>query len=103
MNDLRMHESGSEYVYELDVPTAEADTLVAEVRDACVTVSGGVDRDPEFFGKSGRTPSVFSRRIVLPVDADLCQVRAVLNDGVLELHAPKYGHVPRRLVLERRS
>ena len=92
MNDLRMHESGSEYVYELDVPTAEADTLVAEVRDACVTVSGGVDRDPEFFGKSGRKPSVFSRRIVLPtVGVRRVHVPSAAAHGGLAHGAGRHG------------
>ncbi len=103
MNDLRMHESGSAYLYELELPPVDPDTIAAEVDDGCVTVSGGVDADPEFFGKGTERSSVFCRRIVLPGDADCDNVRAILTGAVLELRAPKRAEGRRRLVVERAS
>jgi len=94
------YELDHEYVVELVLPTVDHRTLEACVTGRHVVVTGGVEADPEFFGKSDRTSTAFRREIDLPHFVDADHVTASSFDNVLELRAPKLPQPrPRSLLI----
>lgn len=101
---LHVYELEREFVYVLDLPAGDLDEVEVRVTGNRVTVSGGVDADPEFFGKTDRPSTAFRREIALSDQVDVERLEAARLDGVLELHAPKLPHPPptRKLSVHRR-
>jgi len=97
---LHVYELESEYFYDLELPPVAPGTVEVFVDGRRVTVIGGIEPDPEFFGKTARSYTAFRRDITLPDDVDLDRVEAGLVGTSLELHAPRFApHHPRRLPL----
>lgn len=95
---LHVYELRSEYVYDLELPPVAPETVEVSIDGRRVTVSGGVDTDPECFGKPSRPSTAFRRHITLADDVDLERVEAGIVGTSLELHAPRAArHRPRRL------
>jgi len=94
------YELDREYVVELILPTVDHRTLGACITGRHVVVAGGVEGDPEFFGKSDQASTAFRREVDLPEFVDVEHVTASSFDNVLELRAPKLLQPrPRSLVI----
>jgi len=91
------YETPTELVVELEVPGFEERELGIEVSDHTLTVHGTRTRDTEETEKTfilqERLESTFERRFTLPPDTDTAHVKAVFDNGVLEVHAPKLAPV----------
>lgn len=96
------YELEREFVYRLELPPVDPDTVEVHVTRNQVTVTGGENPDPEYFGKTDKPTTAFRRQITLTVDADADRLQAAQVDGVLELRAPKLPTPrPRQLVIDR--
>ena len=97
---LHVYELAAEYLYDLELPAVEPETVEVLVDGRRVTVIGGVDTDPECFGKPARPSTAFRRDITLPDDVDLERVEAGIVGASLQLRAPRLvRRHPRRLPL----
>lgn len=83
------YELEREFVFLLELPPVDADTVEVRVTGDRVVVTGGEDPDPEYFGKTDKPTTAFRREIALAERADAARLRATEVDGVLELRAPK--------------
>jgi HSP20 family protein len=88
-----VYETPTELVVELEVPGFEEKQLGIEVSDHTLTISGerkliNEETDKSFIIQE-RLENTFTRRFVLPPEADTEHVKAVFTKGVLEVHAPK--------------
>ena len=81
------------YYVEVDLPGVKKEDINIEVKDNLLVISGerkfkkeendkGYRRVESFFGK-------FERRFTLPADADVENIEAKVEDGVLKLTIPK--------------
>jgi len=81
------------YYMEVDLPGVKKDNIKVEIKDNLLTISGerkfkkeekdkGYIRTESFFGK-------FERRFTLPNDANIENIEAKVEDGVLHLTIPK--------------
>jgi HSP20 family molecular chaperone IbpA len=96
------YELEREFVYLLKLPSVDVDSVDVRIWGRHVTVTGGVDPDPECFGKSDRASTAFRREITLTDDVDLEHLRVTESDGVLRLQAPKLPPArPRKLAVHR--
>jgi len=88
-----VYETADEVVVALDVPGFEEKQLDIEVSDHTLKVTGtrkeGKEESEKEFHLQERLELAFERRFTLPIDADTTRVKAVFDNGVLEVHAPK--------------
>jgi HSP20 family molecular chaperone IbpA len=84
-----LYESDAEFVIEVQLAGSGPEALEVAALDHTVLVTGGLETDPEGFGKTAARSSTFRREFPFPAGADMEHLRAVLFDDVLELHAPR--------------
>jgi HSP20 family protein len=88
-----VYETEDEFVLELEVPGYEEKELTIEAFDHTVAIAGErseVEEKPDkVFRLHERLEKHFERRFELPPNADTKHLKAVFENGVLEVHAPK--------------
>ncbi len=77
------------YVLQLDLPGVTREDINATVDESVVRVSGSTGKAVDFEGatrlRGERQAGVFARSVRLPGDADVDDVSAKLDDGVLDI------------------
>jgi HSP20 family protein len=88
-----VYETANEFVVELEVPGFDENELSIEISDHSLRVTGErTEKKGEVvktFRSRGRIEHRFERRFELPANAETEQVRAVFENGVLVVRAPK--------------
>jgi len=88
-----VYETEKELIVELDVPGYAEKELSLEVSDHTLTVKGERLEEKEEMDKTfylhERLEKHFERSFTLPVDAELENVKATFDTGVLKVHVPK--------------
>ncbi|HXH64681.1 MAG TPA: Hsp20/alpha crystallin family protein [Mariprofundaceae bacterium] len=91
-----------ELVLRAQVPGVEKKDLHVTMTDTSVTIEGSMHQEKkEEKGNYFRREcawGTFTRNIALPCDVDSAKAKAVLQDGMLELHLPKMTVSKRRSV-----
>jgi len=95
-------ETEDEFVLELEVPGYEEKELKIEAFDHTVKIAGArqeVDeKSDKVFRLHERLERHFERRFELPPEADTKHLKAVFENGVLEVHAPKSAQMKPRTI-----
>ena len=90
---LDVTESDKEYAISAELPGVKKDDLTVECRNGVLSIRGEKKSEREEKSARGRvlerTYGSFSRSLRLPEDADLNQVQATFQDGVLRLQIQK--------------
>jgi HSP20 family protein len=90
---LDVWETDVELVYAFDLPGIPQDQITVEVEDGALTISAERVRSEEVsqerFHRFERRFGSFSRTVGLPQGASDDSIKAVYNDGVLEIHVAK--------------
>jgi HSP20 family protein len=90
-----VYETDEEFVVELEVPGYEEKELSIEIADHTLTVTGKRIQTKDETGKKyrlrGRLRHQFDRRFELRSAVEAEHMTAVLENGVLEVHAPKWS------------
>lgn len=99
-----VYETEDEFVLELEVPGYAQNELTIEAFDHTVTIAGEradvEEKSDKLFRLHERLEKHFERRFELPREADTKHLKAVFENGVLELHAPKSPQVkPRNIAI----
>jgi HSP20 family protein len=102
-----VYETEDEFVLELEVPGYEEKELTIEAFDHTVAIAGErsevAERPDKVFRLHERLEKHFERRFELPPEADTKHLKAVFENGVLEVHAPKSPQVkPRKIAIGKR-
>jgi HSP20 family protein len=88
-----VYETDDEFVVELEVPGYAEKELSIEVSDHTLAIKGERTKTKEEktkeFALHERLEREFERRFILPGEADTDHVKAVFDNGVLEVHTPK--------------
>ncbi len=91
--DIDIGESGDYYVISYDLPGMDKDKINVDIRDQMLTVSGqrGVaeEKEADGFYRMERSFGSFSRSVPLPYDADVNDVKAQYEQGVLKIQIKK--------------
>ena len=92
---------------ELEVPGYEEKELTIEAFDHTVAIAGKrsevEEKSDKVFRLHERLEKHFERSFQLPPETDTKHLKAVFENGVLELHAPKSPQVkPRKIAISRR-
>jgi HSP20 family protein len=90
-----------EVVIRAELPGFKADEIDVSISDNLLTIKGSSRQEKEEHGEYHRkeiSTSFLTRTIALPVDVDGDNVKATLEDGVLEVTAPKSGKSARRTI-----
>jgi HSP20 family protein len=90
-----VYETEDEFVVELEVPGYEEKELSIEIADNTLKVTGKRIQSNDETGKTyrlrGRLRQEFDRRFELRSAVEAERMSAVLENGVLEVHAPKWS------------
>ena len=102
-----VYETEHEFVLELEVPGYEEKELTIEAFDHTVAIAGErsevEEKSDKVFRLHERLEKHFERRFELPPEADTKHLKAVFENGVLEVHAPKFPQVkPRKIAIGKR-
>ena len=102
-----VYETKDEFVLELEVPGYEEKELTIEAFDHTVAIAGErsevEEKSDKVFRLHERLEKHFERRFELPPEADTKRLKAVFENGVLEVHAPKSPQVkPRKIAIGKR-
>jgi HSP20 family protein len=102
-----VYETEDEFVLELEVPGYEEKELTIEAFDHTVAIAGErrevEEKADKVFRLHERLEKHFERRFELPPEADTKHLKAVFENGVLEVHAPKSPQVkPRKIAIGKR-
>jgi HSP20 family protein len=88
-----LYETEKELIVELDVPGYAEKELSLEVSDHTLTVTGErleeKEEQEKTFYLHERLEKHFERSFTLPVDAQVENVKATFDTGVLKVHVPK--------------
>ena len=96
------YELADEFAFEFALPAVDVDRVEVAVCGRQVTVRGGDDPDPEYFGKTNRPRTAFRRVFMLPECVDADRARASESGGILAVRAPRRpAPSTRRLTIER--
>lgn len=100
-----IYEEEGAYVVEVEVPGFDESDLDIEVTDHTLCIKGERTEEKEETDKAfqlkERLETHFERRFVLPDEADLSQLKAAYEKGVLHVRAPKAADAePRRIEIE---
>jgi HSP20 family protein len=90
-----------EVVIRAELPGFKADEIDVSISDNLLTIKGSSRQEKEEHGEYHRkeiSTSFLSRTVALPVDVDGDEAKAKLEDGVLEVTAPKSGKSARRTI-----
>jgi HSP20 family protein len=103
-----VYETPKELVVELEVPGFEEKQLGIEVSDHTLIISGErkllTEETDKSFIVQERLENTFTRRFVLPPEADPEHVKAVFTKGVLEVHTPKLAALtPHKVAITTKS
>jgi HSP20 family protein len=99
-----VYETPSEYIVELEVPGYEEKDLGLEISDSTLVITGTLtevtDESEKTFRVHERLERSFERTFVLPVEVDSEHLSAIVEKGVLKIHAPKAKIAePRRVAI----
>jgi HSP20 family protein len=99
-----VYETPTEYVVELEVPGYEEKNLGLEISDHTLQITGKLaevtEEKEKTFRVRERLERAFERTFVLPVEVDSEHLTAVVEHGVLKIHAPKATIVePRKIAI----
>ncbi len=102
-----VYETEHEFVLELEVPGYEEKELTIEAFDHTVAIAGErsevEEKSDKVFRLHERLEKHFERRFQLPPEADTKHLKAVFENGVLEVHAPKSPQVkPHKIAIGKR-
>jgi HSP20 family protein len=102
-----VYETEDEFVLELEVPGYEEKELTVEAFDNTVAIAGErsevEEKSDKVFRLHERLEKHFERRFQLPPEVDTKHLKAVFENGVLEVHAPKSPQVkPRKIAIGKR-
>jgi HSP20 family protein len=101
-----VYETEDEFVLELEVPGYEEKKLTVEAFDHTLAIAGErseEEKSDKVFRLQERLEKHFERRFELPPEADTKHLKAVFENGVLEVHAPKSPQVkPRKIAIGKR-
>ena len=90
-----VYETSDEYIVAVDVPGYEEQELAVELSDHTLAIKGRraktSDEKTKEFVLQERFERQFESRFTLPTGADANELKAVVTNGVLEVHAPKTG------------
>jgi HSP20 family protein len=99
---LDVTESEKEYAISAELPGVKKDDLTVECKDGVLTIRGEKKSQREEKKDRARllerTYGAFSRSLRLPEDADIDQIRATFQDGVLRLEMPKRADAKPRTI-----
>jgi HSP20 family protein len=100
-----IYEEDDAYVVEVEVPGFDEGDLDIEVTDHTLCIKGERKEEKEETDKAfqlkERLERHFERRFVLPDEADLAELTATYEKGVLHVRAPKAADAePRRIEIE---
>jgi HSP20 family protein len=88
-----VYETDDEFVVELEVPGYEEKELSIEVSDHMLAIKGSrtkaKEEEHKQFALHERLERAFERRFILPSEADTEHLKAVFDEGVLEVRAQK--------------
>jgi HSP20 family protein len=101
-----VYETEDEFVLELEVPGYEEKELTVEALDYTVAIAGErsevEEKSDKVFRLHERLEKHFERRFELPPEADTKHLKAVFENGVLAVHAPKSQVKPRKIAIGKR-
>jgi HSP20 family protein len=90
---LDLEDKGKEFLLTAEMPGLKKDNVQLEVEDQAVEIRGSTswnkDEKTDRYVHRERAAQSFHRRIELPEEIDTNNVRATMNDGLLELTLPK--------------
>jgi HSP20 family protein len=100
-------ETDDEFVLELEVPGYEEKELKIEAFDHTVKIAGArqevEEKSDKVFRLHERLEKHFERRFEFPPEVDTKHLKAVFENGVLEVHAPKSAQMkPRKIAISKR-
>ena len=90
-----------EVVVRAELPGFKADEIDVSISDNLLTIKGSSRQEKEEDGEYHRkeiSTSFLTRTVALPADVDGDKAKAKLEDGVLEVTAPKSGKSARRTI-----
>ena len=102
-----VYETEHEFVLELEVPGYEEKELTIEAFDqrsrSRASGARSSEKSDKVFRLHERLEKHFERRFELPPEADTKHLKAVFENGVLEVHAPKSPQVkPHKIAIGKR-
>ena len=102
-----VNETDDEFVLELEVPGYEEKELKIEAFDRTVKIAGArhevEEKSDKVFRLHERLEKHFERRFEFPPEVDTKHLKAVFENGVLEVHAPKSAQMkPRKIAISKR-
>lgn len=94
-----------EVLVSLEMPGVDKDNIDVSIEDDTLTVKGTITRQAEQkeenYIKRERTYSSFERTLRIPVKINPEKIKAVLKNGVLEIHLPKAEEVkPKKIKID---
>ncbi len=100
-----MVDRGDEIVVSMDMPGVEKDNIEVSLQEDTLTVKGTVKKESEEkeenYIKRERTYSSFERTIRIPVKINSDKIKAVLKNGILQIHLPKAEEVkPKKIKID---
>jgi HSP20 family protein len=89
-----MYETADEFVLEVEAPGFSEKEITIELSDHLLSVTGERKLDEKRDGKSvrhrhERLERAFARQFELPTGADIARISARIDNGLVEVHAPK--------------
>ena len=103
---LDVYESGDKYVVAVELPGIEPGDVEVSVEDSTLTIRGQrdffyKDTDDESFRRIERRYGQFTRTLTLPSTANVEQVDASFDKGVLTIEVPKREEAkPRKITVK---
>lgn len=94
---IEMTETDKAYKVSVEVPGIPPEALEVEAEQGLLVIKGEKKAHREEkerdYARSERTYGSFERRLALPHDAELDQIKAKAHDGVLKINIPRDGKV----------